>query len=249
MNWWHWFFQRIVEVQREIYLAFADRIGAFAENGDWSLLLVYLPLGIVFGAVHALTPGHSKIVLATYVSGSPTRAWEALRVSLILSTVHVFIAVIIALLALPLVSTALGSAGRAPLLEDISRGMVGLIGAWMIWQVFSQHKGHQHTRYRSTAFAILAGLIPCPLTLFVMTFAIAKQVPEAGVAFAVVMLIGVALTLSAVALGAVLLRGSVLRAMVRPSSNVYRAGQALQALCGIVLVLIAFNALFSDALV
>src|SRR3546814_17369826 len=61
--------QLIVDLQRDIYLAFAERIRIFAETGDCAQLAVFLPLGIVFGAVHALTPGHSKIVLATYLAG------------------------------------------------------------------------------------------------------------------------------------------------------------------------------------
>lgn len=63
-------FQDLVAIQREIYLAFAERIRAFAETGDWTLLAAYLPMGIVFGAVHALTPAHSKTVLAVYLTGS-----------------------------------------------------------------------------------------------------------------------------------------------------------------------------------
>jgi ABC-type nickel/cobalt efflux system permease component RcnA len=35
-----------------------------------------------------------------------------------------------------------------------------------------------------------AGLIPCPLALFVMTVAIARGAPEVGVAFAAVKMIG-----------------------------------------------------------
>ena len=79
-----WLFQDLVAIQRDIYFAFADRIREFAETGDWALLVAYLPMGILFGAVHALTPGHSKAVLATYLTGStlPFRSspwrWAAL---------------------------------------------------------------------------------------------------------------------------------------------------------------------------
>ena len=45
-----------------------DFIRQFAEAGSWSLLLSLLPIGIVFGAAHALAPGHSKSVLAAYVT-------------------------------------------------------------------------------------------------------------------------------------------------------------------------------------
>ena len=120
--------QELVATQCEIYLAFADRIGNFAETGEWQLLAAMLPLAIVFGMAHALTPGHSKAVLATYLTGSTATLPRALVVSLALSFTHVTMSVLIALFSLPLVSVALGSVGRAPLLEDLSRGLLGLIG-------------------------------------------------------------------------------------------------------------------------
>ena len=54
----------MIETQREIYLAFGDRIKLYAETGDWSELAVFLPMGVVFGIVHAMMPGHSKTLLA-----------------------------------------------------------------------------------------------------------------------------------------------------------------------------------------
>ena len=52
----------------------------------------------------------------------------------------------------------------------------------------------------------MAGLISCPLTLFVMMFAITRGVPAAGLLFAGAMMIGVAITLSVVAVLSILLR-------------------------------------------
>lgn len=239
MIWFHWLFQQMIDVQRDIYLAFAARIRVFAETGEWSQLAIFLPMGIVFGAVHALTPGHSKMVLATYLAGSDVKARQALGVSLLLSFVHVTMAVIIALFSLPLVSMALTSVGQAPLLEDLSRGLLGLIGLWMIWQAFRPSHNHEHLGERNAAFGLMAGLIPCPLTLFVMTFAMARQVPQAGIAFAVVMMIGVAATLSVVAIMAVLFRTSLMKLLrTRPRLFVSTAF-SLQFAAGVLLLCIA----------
>jgi ABC-type nickel/cobalt efflux system permease component RcnA len=234
-------YQQLVAVQRDIYLAFADRIGAFAETGDWQLLATYLPMGILFGAVHALTPGHSKAVLATYLTGSTASVPRGLAVSLLLSFVHVSMSVLIALLSLPLVSVALGSVGRAPLLESLSRGLLGLIGLWMLWQAV-RGSGHAHGG-QATAAGFAAGLIPCPLTLFVMTFAISRSVPGAGVAFAGVMMIGVGLVLAAVALAAVLFRQQLLRLLSSRPRLVDTTTRTIQVLAGAVLVVVALNAL------
>jgi len=152
-------FQDLVAIQREIYLVFADRIGDFAKTGDWTLLGAYLPMGILFGAVHALTPGHSKSVLATYLAGSTASVPRGLAVSFVLSFVHVGMSVLIALLSLPLVSVALSSVRRAPLLEDLSRGFLGVIGLWLLWQgVWGTGHGHG----QGMAAGLAAGLIPWP---------------------------------------------------------------------------------------
>jgi nickel/cobalt exporter len=235
-------FQDLVAIQREIYLAFADRISDFAKTGDWSSLAAYLPMGILFGAVHALTPGHSKAVLATYLSGTTASVPRGLAVSLVLSFVHVGMSVLIALLALPLVSVALGSVGRAPLLENLSRGLLGMIGLWMLWQGL---RGTGHADRHGITAGLAAGLIPCPLTLFVMTFAISRGVPEAGVAFAGVMMIGVALVLGTVALAVVLFRQQLLRLLATRPSTVDAVTRAIQIVAGLVLVIVALNAISS----
>ena len=65
--------QALFDYQREIYLAVSQHLKAFAGDGNWLTLLAVLPMGVVFGAAHALTPGHSKAVLATYLAGSDAK--------------------------------------------------------------------------------------------------------------------------------------------------------------------------------
>ena len=93
----------------------------------------------------------------------------------------------------------------------------------------------------ATGFA--AGLIPCPLTLFVMTFAISRGVPEAGVAFAAVMMIGVALVFGAVALASVLFRQQLLRLLATRPGVVDLVTRSIQILAGLVLVIVPVNSI------
>lgn len=237
-----WLFNEMVSIQREIYLGFGDRIKLYAETGDWSLLAVFLPMGILFGAVHAATPGHSKTVLAVYTAGTPGSTWQAVRMALILSTVHVSMSVIIVLMSLPLVSVALGSAGQSPVLEDISRGLIGLIGVWMIWSALKARSRMPHEA-RSGLFAVFAGLIPCPLTLFVMTFAVTRGVTEAGLAFAIVMLIGVAIVLGTVASVAALARNGLSTMIQRHNRAFVVTTMVVQFATGALLLLAALNEL------
>lgn len=237
------FLQDIVIIQRDIYLAFAGQIKAYAAGGGWNAFLLYLPMGILFGAVHALTPGHSKTILASYLAGSPLGLLRGLAVSIALSFTHVTMSVLIVLLALPLVTfSSFNNPGRAPVLEDASRAMLALIGLWMLYRAL-RRRPHRHDQGEGLAVGVMAGLIPCPLTLFVMTFAVTRGVPEAGVAFALVMMLGVTLTLSAVAAATILFRQGLTVFLDARAAQIDRAGRILEAVAGLVLTAIAIHQL------
>lgn len=104
-------------------------LGAFAASRDMMTLVSVLPLGILFGAIHAMTPGHGKTILASYLVGSRLEKLRGMAVAGVLALTHVASAVVIALAAAPLITRTLGGAGRAPLLEDVSRGILVMLGA------------------------------------------------------------------------------------------------------------------------
>ncbi|MER8523048.1 sulfite exporter TauE/SafE family protein [Mesorhizobium sp. M0644] len=229
-------FQTLVEFQRTIYLTLGEQIKLLAAGGNWLAFVAFLPMGVVFGAAHALTPGHSKAVLATYLAGSDAKVSRGLLVSITLSFTHVTIAVLIAALSLPLVSIALGSVGRAPLLEHISRGLLGLIGVWMLWRALSHSHHHRH---EGEAVGVMAGLIPCPLTLFAMTFAMSRGVPAAGVLFAITMMVGVALTLSCVAVLSIVFRERLVQFFARQPRLFETISRAIEGAAGLALAGVA----------
>ncbi|TIV11302.1 MAG: ABC transporter permease, partial [Mesorhizobium sp.] len=91
------------------------------------------------------------------------------------------------------------------------------------------------------AVGIMAGLIPCPLTLFVMTFAMIRSVPEAGIAFAVTMMAGVALTLSAIALVTAFFRSQLMSLLKSRPRLVAVVTRSAEAVAGTVLVAVALH--------
>jgi nickel/cobalt transporter (NicO) family protein len=189
-------------------------------------------------------PGHSKSILATYVAGSSLGMLRGLLVSLALSFTHVRMSVIIALFSLPAVSIMFGGEGpgSSPVLQNVSRGLLGVIGFWMLWSAFFRDL-HSHDDRQGIVVGLSAGLIPCPLTLFVMTFAMSRGVPEAGILFALVMMLGVALTLSAVAVTAVFFRRQMVHLFETRPKLISQLTKGLQALSGAILVLVAAHEL------
>jgi nickel/cobalt transporter (NicO) family protein len=224
---------QLVAVQQWIHQALMGHLDTFARTHDWQALIAVLPVGILFGAVHALTPGHSKSVLASYLLGSDLRTAKATGVAAALSITHVASAVVIALMASELVTRTLVGAGRVPVLENLSRGLLVGIGVWLLVRAV---RGERHIHGEGAAVGFVAGLVPCPLTLFMMILASTKGVPEAGVGFAVTMAMGVLLTLTGVAALTVLARSAVTRVVEYNGASLNAVVRVLNGVAGLLLV-------------
>ena len=236
-------FDYLITAQRWIYASLSGDLSTFAATRNWATLTAVLPLGVLFGAVHALTPGHGKAVLASYLLGSRVDALRATSIAAIVSLTHVGSAVILALVLTPLVTRTLGSAGRAPALENVSRGLLIGIGFWLVVRAVRGRQHHLHGE--GFAVGVVAGLIPCPLTLFAMFFALSRGVPEAGLIFAAAMMLGVGLTLSGVALFAIVARKSLLTLTSHWGASLNITVRGLDMLAGVLLIAVAAHGLWA----
>jgi nickel/cobalt exporter len=229
--------ETLFALQRWIYTAITSELGGFAVSGSVGALVSVLPLGILFGALHALTPGHGKAILASVIVGSRMQLAKGTAMATVLAVTHVGSAVIVALAANFLIARTIGGAGRAPLLEHISRALLVMVGVWMIFRALL--RAHEHDAKGMTAVGFVAGLVPCPLTLFVMVFAITRGIAIAGVTFAVAMMIGIAATLCAVAIASVLARNAATDVLERWSGPMTRVSRLLTVTGGVAIIAVA----------
>lgn len=222
-------FEFLFDVQRTIKTMLFTDIANYAASENWRVLLAVLPFGILFGMAHALTPGHSKAVLASYVVGSGLKPFRAAMVSIALSATHITSAILLAVIANSLVTRTVVGAGRAPALEYVSRFSLAAIGLWLIYRAIRQGP---HFHGEGIAVGFVAGLVPCPLTLFVMVFAISRGVPEAGLAFSASMFLGVGTILVGVALIATLARDWIVRLMQQRGDHLRVALRSVDLVSG-----------------
>lgn len=227
---------QLIAIQRWIYAALSADLGAFAATRDWTALAAVLPAGVLFGAVHALTPGHGKTILASYLVGSRLAALRASAVAAVMALTHVGSAVLLALIAAPLITRTLGGVGRAPVLEFASRGILIAIGLWLIFRAW---RGRAHPHGEGLAVGFVAGLIPCPLTLFAMFYALSRGVPEAGLVFALAMMLGVLCTLAVVAVLTIVTRDRLMSFITRHGSSMLWLTRLLDGLSGALLIVLS----------
>jgi ABC-type nickel/cobalt efflux system permease component RcnA len=190
--------ENIVALQRWLYGGMASGLGDVA-GGDTYAIVAAMAAAVLFGAVHALMPGHGKAVLVSYHLGQPTKLQEGVANGATLALTHVGFALVLVLAGFAVISKAFAYGGRTPQFETASGVLIALIGAFLFWRSLRSDR-HAHTKDGRT-LAFVTGMIPCPLTTFIMSYALARGMLAAGLAVTAAMTVGMIATIGGIAQG------------------------------------------------
>lgn len=109
---------------------------AAAQSGQFSsAALLPMGLGFAYGAVHAIGPGHGKLVVAGYFSGRSAPMREAFRMAGEIAALHVGSAAAIAVFAAILLGGVIDASGPAfTAVKLISYGLIVVAGGLMLYR-------------------------------------------------------------------------------------------------------------------
>jgi len=225
------------DLQRWLYAGIASNLDVIAIR-HLSTLVSAMVAAMVFGAVHALMPGHGKAVLVSYYLGRPAHLRQGLLSGLILTLTHVGTAVVLVLAGVVVASRAFATGGRTPAFESASAAMIALIGGLLLWRALRALRSPPHVHERDgRALAFVTGLVPCPLTTFIMTYALVRGVLVLGLIVTAAMAVGMVTTIGGVAIATVLARERCVRLLARSESWRSGLGKALEII-GAIAVLV-----------
>jgi nickel/cobalt exporter len=192
-----------------------------AADGQGVLLLLLLA-AFGWGAVHALSPGHGKAMVAAYLVGTRGTARHALALGLTVTVTHTIGVFALGAVALALSAYVLPE-DLYPWLNLVSGLLVLGVGASVVRSRVRRarapahahhhhdhphhhhhhHDHHHHSDLRPRALLAMgasAGLIPCPSALVVLLGAVAQHQIGLGMVLIVAFSLGLAATLTALGL-------------------------------------------------
>ena len=222
--------QDVIALQRWLYEGMASGLGDVA-GGSFGALMASMAAAVLFGVLHAMMPGHGKTVLFSYHLGQKDSLLSSIANGAILALTHVGIAIALVLAGFAVITRAFASGGRTPQFELASGVLVVLIGAYLLWRALRRaapNAGDDQPSQKGRTLAFVTGLVPCPLTTFIMSYALARGLLAAGLAVTVAMAAGMVLTISAVALLATLSRTRLLSFFSRTEGARRWLGRALE---------------------
>ncbi len=106
-----------------------------SKEGSLAFYAFALVIALALGALHALTPGHGKTVVAAYLVGSRGTSWHAIVLGTVVTLTHtgsVFLLGIITLAA----SQYILPTTIIPFLEILSGVLILGLGVYLLWQRF-----------------------------------------------------------------------------------------------------------------
>jgi ABC-type nickel/cobalt efflux system permease component RcnA len=187
--------------------------GGFAGllDGDGVLVLLLLA-AFGWGALHALSPGHGKAMVAAYLVGTRGSTRDAVILGAAVTVTHTAGVVALGCVALGLSAWVLPEQ-LYPWLTLVSGLMVVGVGVAVLRRrahahahahAHHHHDDHHHHHRRSLlALGASAGLIPCPSALVVLLGAIAQHRVGLGLVLIVAFSAGLAATLTGLGIAVV----------------------------------------------
>jgi ABC-type nickel/cobalt efflux system permease component RcnA len=223
----------LLTFQREANRLIAQHMRAIREGDSSMPLLIGVGLAFLYGVVHALGPGHGKLVVVSYFLSRDAQIGRGLLMGLQIAIFHVISAIVVVALADLLLRQAFGGApAEVTGVRLFSYGLIALIGVVMLAQAVRRsrqrragievdgccggaHVGHHHgpgevrERVQRGGLSLGVGLVPCTGAVLILLYAMANDILFAGVLLAVVIAAGMAITMGGLGILSVIARHAV----------------------------------------
>jgi nickel/cobalt transporter (NicO) family protein len=227
----------LLAFQRESNRLIAQHMNAIRDGQTSTPLLIGMLLAFAYGVVHALGPGHGKVVVASYFLGRDAQIGRGLMMGLQIAIFHVLSAIVVVALADLVLRQAFGNApAEVAGVRLTSYGLIALIGATMLFQAIRRSRlrragievshdccghGHDHAahadgehshasrRAQEGALSLGVGIVPCTGAVLILLYALANDILLPGLLLVVAIAAGMAITMGALGMLSIVARNAV----------------------------------------
>lgn len=257
------YFYPIIKFQRGINEKIMQEVQALKQGGSLGSLILISLMTFLFGAVHALTPGHGKIFTFFYVFSNKVRIRHTIILGFLVALFHTLTASVLILLFYIIVKQSFGlflnDANR--IVQLISYGLIALLGLWSIIRaVFHFHPhGHSHEHSHGpfhgfshgfeeaasgekpgnlASIALAIGMVPCTGTIAILLFTLSLSLISMGIYLVFLLGLGMGAAISLIGLVSLLSKKGISQLFVHKHQEQIGKISSLFEILGSVLFLL-----------
>jgi ABC-type nickel/cobalt efflux system permease component RcnA len=148
----------VLRTQQSLQRDLATGVKNLKSENAMAGAVVLAALAFIYGVVHAVGPGHGKMVISSYVVANEETVRRGVVISFIAAALQALTAVaLVGILAFALNASGLQINAWSNQLETVSYALIALVGAWLLatqlirlyrrWQdqrISVAHAGHDH---------------------------------------------------------------------------------------------------------
>ena len=187
-------------------------------------LLLILLISFIYGVIHALAPGHGKILTVSYFLSRQAHITKGILAGNIIAFLHAGSAIIVVLTLYFIVkqSYLISFEGIQRIITLVSYGLIAVLGLFLSLKALHNLKRRNSQDDNSflynnagnknlllVAFAI--GMVPCPAAVIILLFSIALDILNIGIILTLFMALGMAFTISSVGVATIFAKQSILK--------------------------------------
>ena len=195
------FIRLLTQWQYKLNTLVSGNLRELEGDAVWGTVTI-LGIAFLYGVIHAAGPGHGKALVGFYFLKQGGSFKKAFKMGYLIALVHATSALLLTFLVYYLIETLFTKTFHniAHISMIISAILIILVGLYLIYEAYKHRRERDEevsiSDKSDLAVAFSAGIVPCPGVMTITLFAISLGHIVTGIATALVMSIGMGLTIS-----------------------------------------------------
>ncbi|MGL1890824.1 MAG: DUF1007 family protein [Spirochaetaceae bacterium] len=197
--------EKLIEIQRDVYLKLSNYLVQIKNKTSITIIALILLLSFIYGIVHALGPGHRKVVISSYLLATKkTTIKEGVFISMLSALIHSGSGVLLIIILTKLFSKVQPNLINSFTLslQAISYILLLILSIVLLMMKIIRLKSSNKVQESKSSLWLIfiTSFFPCPGAITIMLFSITINMIGIGILTVLGMSLGIGITLSIISI-------------------------------------------------
>lgn len=214
------FLAPVFDYQARLYQELSEKLESYSETNSAKTLWLLILAGLLYGILHAIGPGHGKVLSASYFGTHNEPLRRAIQFSFLAALLHTLSALSLVII-LKIILSAFSLVTFETIsfyVRTVSFSLICIIGIILLISHLRKSKDNDETGKSRLSFwglVLSVGMVPCPGALVILIFCYSMDILGTGIIITIAMSIGMAITMALVSTTVLLGNKGILSQMTK----------------------------------